>query len=102
MKGPAAEYLEKEDVLPALELGLEKMLRECSAADSKTDPINYLATWLFRNNPKHNKAVAASIAEKRAAESEEAAAASKSGDTLALDVNVSNEGKVSLAVDVAE
>ena len=67
----AQQYLEATDLLPSLEIGLEDMLKACAAGDSKVDPVNFLASWLMRHNPKHNPEMAARITKSR----EEAAAA---------------------------
>ena len=114
-------YLEETDVLPAVELGLEQMLKVCSAADSNQDPINFLASWLMRNNPKHNAAFASLLEARRNpadAEGADAAAAETAveaaaeaaaepaapaadGDTVNTDVDVSDHGKVSLTVSLS-
>ena len=51
-----------ENFLPILVLGCEKVLKEAEAkklvqknlADHNFNPINYLAQYLLRNNPKYN------------------------------------------------
>ena len=68
--GPARSYLEDTDVLPSLEVGIEAMLRACTEAaetGAKVDPINFLATYLVRNNPRHNADAAATIQKLKAA-----------------------------------
>lgn len=54
------KYLDENKVLLSLECGLDEMLRAC--ADSASigrgrDPINFLAAWLMRHNPRHNPAL---------------------------------------------
>jgi len=71
--GPARSYLEDTDVLPSLEVGIEAMLRACTEAaetGAKVDPINFLATYLVRNNPRHNADAAATIQKLKAAAAE--------------------------------
>ena len=76
----AKEYLESSLLMPSLEVGLEEMLKTCSSADSKRDPINFLASWLMRNNPNFNETFKQQLGDMRAAEAaadaEKAAAAS--------------------------
>lgn len=70
-------YLDRTDLLPSLEAGIEEMLKSCSTPSddgSKKDPINYLASWLMRHNPRHNPEEAAKLAALRAAAEERAAA----------------------------
>eukprot|EP00308_Calcidiscus_leptoporus_P027001 CAMPEP_0119390474 /NCGR_PEP_ID=MMETSP1334-20130426/113504_1 /TAXON_ID=127549 /ORGANISM="Calcidiscus leptoporus, Strain RCC1130" /LENGTH=122 /DNA_ID=CAMNT_0007412977 /DNA_START=128 /DNA_END=496 /DNA_ORIENTATION=+ len=63
-------------LIPSLELGLEKMLRACTAAAEAgqcTDAIDYLATWLMRNNPMHNPEALVRLKAERAAAQQRAA-----------------------------
>ena len=89
----AKTYLESTDLLPSLELGLEEMLKQCAAADGEPkDPLNFLASFLMRNNPKHNPvmrekmdAVKAAMFDRAVAEAEEARVARrKAGGPLEL------------------
>lgn len=97
-------YLDEHDVLPTLEAGFEEMLRACSGSEKK-DPINFLASWLMRHNPKHNPDFAKKLQERVAAEAAKAAAeaakaaaakTTASAEGSALTMDVSDGGKVSL------
>ena len=61
----AREYMERTQLLPSLECGLEDMLQACTA-DGDTDPLTYLAEWLMRHNPRHDAGAARRIEEHRA------------------------------------
>jgi len=110
------EYLESTDLMPALEAGLEEMLRKC--ADTKKDPINFLASFLMRSNPRHNAAFAERIQEMRAeaaqrkadeaaavaaAAAKEAAAASGADEltSVALAADVDEQGKIALSLSAS-
>lgn len=68
----ARKYLESTDLLPSLEIAIEEMLKKCATPDSKQDPINYLAAYLMRNNPRHNPEAAQKLQELKEAKEEEA------------------------------
>eukprot|EP00047_Mylnosiga_fluctuans_P015648 m.48141 g.48141 ORF g.48141 m.48141 type:complete len:145 (-) comp6018_c0_seq3:105-539(-) len=44
-----------EHVLPTLALGLEKLLLATGDENTNVNPVNWLAQWLIRNNPKYLK-----------------------------------------------
>ena len=51
------EYLERSLLLCTLEVGIEDVLRRCAdsmEAGETPEPIEMLASWLMRNNPRHN------------------------------------------------
>ena len=60
-------YLEKTDLLPSLEIGIEEMLRACTEGESRRNPVTFLAEWLKRHNPRHNPAIASRVKEMREA-----------------------------------
>ena len=60
-------YLKSTDVLPSLEIGIEEMLKACTEAESNRNPVNFLAEWLMRHNPRHNPEMAALVEERRKA-----------------------------------
>ena len=65
---PSREYLQKKLLLLVLAQGLEALTRECDRRGSQQDPrhkinaIDWLATWLMRNNPAHNAEARAKLA----------------------------------------
>lgn len=76
--GSSRAYLEASEVLPSLEVGLEDMMRACTEAAEggvKVDPINFLATFLMRNNPRHSEAGARRLAEHKRTKAQAAAKA---------------------------
>ena len=68
---PSREYLEGKEMLPVLQQALEALSRECSRRGSQQDPrhkvnaIDWLATWLMRNNPSHNAETRAKLAARK-------------------------------------
>ena len=60
----AREYMERTQLLPSPECGIEEMLATCTA-DATTDPLTYLAEWLMRHNPRHDARAPARIAAHR-------------------------------------
>jgi len=55
------QYLENSELLMVLQRGMDELLKTCTADGENggpstftEDPINFLATWLKRNNPAHN------------------------------------------------
>lgn len=60
-------YLEKTDLLPSLEIGIEEMLRACTEGESRRNPVTFLAEWLVRHNPRHDPAIASRVKEMREA-----------------------------------
>lgn len=56
--GEHTAYLSDTHLLALLEMGLEATLRalkDSRSTPSDETPINHLATWLMRHNPKHSK-----------------------------------------------
>jgi len=108
------EYLERTLLMPSLECGIEEMLREsaaAAAAGAKTEqPLNMLATWLMRHNPRHNPEAASQIQAQReqtkareekaaAAREEQLAVLQRHREPFSLVLNHS-QGQVTLRVDV--
>ena len=63
------DFLETNDLLPTLQAGVEAMLKKYSeegADPSKQHPINFLAEYLKRHNPRHNADSATQIQQMRA------------------------------------
>jgi hypothetical protein len=83
------EYLQSTDLLPSLEAGIEEMLKACSVEGK--DPINFLAAWLMRHNPRHDPASAQRVADMRAAAAEAAAAAAAVQEQAAQEATSSPE-----------
>ena len=68
---PSREYLESKEMLSVVQQALEALSRECSRRGSQQDPrhrvnaIDWLATWLMRNNPSHNAETRAKLAARK-------------------------------------
>ncbi|KAL1504382.1 hypothetical protein AB1Y20_010788 [Prymnesium parvum] len=70
---PWQQYLEETQLLVSLECGLEEMLRACTNATGRgrrKDPINFLAAWLMRHNPRHDALMAQQLKGRAAAAAE--------------------------------
>jgi len=53
-----AQYLSDTNLLAMLEMGLQSVLLDIKNDKKESldvDPVNYLATWLMRHNPKYSK-----------------------------------------------
>ena len=68
---PSREYLESKEMLSVVQQALEALSRECARRGSQQDPrhrvnaIDWLATWLMRNNPSHNAETRAKLAARK-------------------------------------
>ena len=68
---PSREYLESKEMLSVVQQALEALSRECARRGSQQDPrhrvnaIDWLATWLMRNNPSHSAETRAKLAARK-------------------------------------